>query len=130
MVSLTASCGTHAACELNLCNVVLCCVLLCCAVVCHQAAVADPGRWTSLKQRLREVKRGRQNCSSSRASSTIADSSDGSSVVSEGSSVVEVKLERLLLQVATKPRAAGCTSAEKRPAPSCPSRGLGVTVRR
>lgn len=65
------------------------------------SVIAQP-RFGSLKQRLREVKRSRQpqKNSGGRASSIISDSTDDSnSVVSETSSGVEAKLQRLLLQV-------------------------------
>mgnify|MGYP001810749928 CR=1 FL=1 len=91
------------------------CVMLLCKVVdfsCREcmfmllllqvsSVIAQP-RFGSLKQRLREVRRSRQpqKNSGGRASSIISDSTDDSnSVVSETSSVVEEKLQRLLLQV-------------------------------
>lgn len=64
----------------------------------------DPQRFTSLKQRLREVKRTRHHKNSSRASSILTDNTDASSVASEGSPIVEAKLEQLLLQVSAGPR--------------------------
>jgi hypothetical protein len=75
---------------------VLCCVVLCSAV---QVSRTDPPRFGSLKQRLKEVKRARQQKNSSRPSSIISNSTDDSSVITESSSVVEAKLEKLLLQV-------------------------------
>jgi hypothetical protein len=86
--------------------------VLCCAV---QVSLTDPPRFGSLKQRLREVKRARQQKNSSRPSSIISNSTDNSSVITESSSLVKAKLEKLLLQV---------SAGSPEVAQSSPSRGI------
>jgi hypothetical protein len=91
------------------------CLVRCPTLLGLQGSVRSPQRFTSLKQRLREVKRTRQHKNSSRASSVLTDNTDNSSVVSEGSSIVEAKLEQLLLQVSGDPsRAHGTAGLSQR----------------